>query len=318
MSRITPETVVVGIFAILVGLAGAYTARYYLDQEEVVVAPPPEKIDLPLASTELPAGKRLALGDIAIVPMTQQEMAERGLSTKGAMLNPDQIIGRILKQPLAPGEPFLATSLYPEGTGPSLSERLKPGLRAVTIEVEGSGLVNGFAGPGSVVDVLFRATSEATSSRGHAIPEATYTLVEGVEVLALGSITTPGTVGVENVSSVTLAVTPEQAAALKVVEGRGELSLALRATNETAERYPTQRVTIEQLLGLRQSPRPFVTEVYRGGSRQTITFAQQQVVEEEFGGIDSLLFSGPVSSEPSTPANQPTATDGATSDKAGS
>jgi len=305
----------VGIFAVLVGLAGAFTARHYLYQEPA--APPPaapEIINFPLASTDLPTGKRLALGDISLVPMTHQQSVDRGIRGDRAMINPDQIIGRILKQPLKPGEPFLTTNLYPEGTGPNLSDRLKPGLRAVTVDVSGSGILEGFANPGSVVDVLFRSTKSRTPSGHRSIPEATYTLVEGVEVLALGHATTPGVMSSGDVQSVTLAVTPEQAAALKVVEGRGELSLALRSSRETAGRYQPQKVTLENLLGLRPDPRPFITEVYRGGSRQTLTFAREQVVQEDFGGIDSLLLSGPVSTETSTqsaeveapePATQP-------------
>ena len=294
MSRISPETLTVGLLAVILSTAGAFTVRHYLAEDVPQPPAPPSLINVPLASNQLPAGKRLALGDIAIVPMTEAEIQDRELPMDRTMLNPEQIIGRVLKESITPGEPFVMTNLYPVGTGPNLAERLKPGLRAVTVDVAGSAAVDGMASPGSVVDVLFRSTSRGSIRGSAAIPEATMTLVEGVEVLALDNITTPGVVPSGAIKTITLAVSPEEATVLKAVEGRGALSLSLRAPGETMAQYRPERVTLEKLLGVRPAPAPFMVEVYRGGARQTLVFERDQVAEESFGGLSNLL-SGPVS-----------------------
>jgi pilus assembly protein CpaB len=190
--------------------------------------------------------------------------------------------------------------LYPEGYGPNLADNVKPGFRAVTVPIAGSGAVNGFAAPGSIVDVIFRAAARR-GQRNLNIPEVTLTLLEGVEVLALGTTSTPGIRAPGSPSNVTLAVTPEQASALKVVEGRGELSLMLRSPGEVGAARPAQ-VTLEELLGLQPEPPPFTSEIYRGASRQTVTFQREQVAMESFGGIDrsNPVPKAPVPDQPET------------------
>ena len=84
------------------------------------------------------------------------------------------------------------------------------------------------------------------------------TLVEGVEVLALDSISTLGVVPTGEIKSVTLAVSPEDATVLKTVEGRGALSLSLRAPGEAVAEYRPERVTLEKLLGVRPPPVPYI------------------------------------------------------------
>jgi hypothetical protein len=65
------------------------------------------------------------------------------------------------------------------------------------------------------------------------------TLLERVEVLAIDTYTQPGQkVELEQDGTVTLAVTPHQAKMLKVVEGRGELSLTLRNPEDQFEFVP--------------------------------------------------------------------------------
>jgi Flp pilus assembly protein CpaB len=89
--------------------------------------------------------------------------------------------------------------------------------------------VNGFAVAGTFVDVLFRLHGLVGRPE---YPETTFTLLENVEVLAVGQSTDPipqaRSTTMAGRTHVTLGVTPDQANKLKVVEGRGELSLLLR------------------------------------------------------------------------------------------
>ena len=241
MSRLNPGTVLAGIFALLFAFTAAYVVRSFLVREPQAAPAAKAVVDtsmqVPSASSALLAGRTITLGDIA---MRQMEIAvvrkkiEANELPADFMTNPEQIVGRILREPIKVGDSFSAALFYPEGTGPTVADKLKPGLRAVTISVTDTGLVSGFASPTTLVDVLFR--SEELDN----FPETTFTLIEGIEVLAVGRSSYPNSQ--DDASSVqdrgpnlvhaTLAVTPEQASTLLVLEGRGEMSLSLRSPDE--------------------------------------------------------------------------------------
>lgn len=288
MSRISPGTMTLGIFAVLFALAGAYAFREYMEQE----APPPPRAEeptlFPLAAADLKAGKTITLGDIALVPLRRDDFQKRNIPATTAMADARQIVGRVLKADIKQGEPFLTTNLYPEGEGPPLM--VKPGFRAMTIPITNVEAVAGFAVPGTYVDVLFRTRPRSAGPGAMPIPEATVPLIEGAEVLALGTTQTPGATAQRNANTVTLAVTPEQAKILQVVVGRGDLSLALRSPGESllAGQYRKQALTLEDLLGIEPPPPPFITEIYRRTNRQVMGFVRDQVVSDSQAGLPAV------------------------------
>jgi Flp pilus assembly protein CpaB len=225
----------VAIFAILVGLGGAFVVRQHLHQPGVPPLPElqPSNVVVPVALTDLEPGRELTLNDVAMRSFTPEQFAKTEFAKLAYMRQSTQIVGRTLKTSLKQGQAFMPEDLYPEGMGPDLAERLQAGYRAVTVPIENIGAVLGFARAGSFVDVLFRV--DAVEER----PEVTMTLLERVEVLAIDSYTNPGQqVQLEQDGSVTLAVTPHQAKMLKVVEGRGALTLTLRNPEDQFEFVP--------------------------------------------------------------------------------
>jgi pilus assembly protein CpaB len=299
MARINTGTMTVGIFAVLFGLIGAYALRAALTQDTPPPKEGPKTVDVPLANNELPAGRKITLGDMSLTPMTSEQMIARKYPLDTLMINTSQIIGRILKHPVKQGEAFLTTNLYPEGTGPDLSEKLKPGMRAFTIPIDDMAAVGAAAAVGSIVDVVFRTTPRVADkiNRKPEIPQATVTLVEGAEVIAVGRNAAlqrdNSVVDVRQMNrqqdsnalkSVTLAVSPEQANMLRTAMGRGELYLTLRNPNETGH-SAISMMTLETLLGLRPLPPPTTIDIYRGTGRQSLTFDDLNVIDEKFGGI---------------------------------
>lgn len=118
--RITPGTVVIGIFAVLAGLVGTFAVKQYLQPPETVATPPPRPpsmVGLPYASTDLGVGKTIRFGDIKILNMTAEE-ARTKFPQGQAMANAQQIIGRVVREPIKKDDPFFVDRLYPEGTGP--------------------------------------------------------------------------------------------------------------------------------------------------------------------------------------------------------
>lgn len=129
----------------------------------------------------------------------------------------------------------------------------------------------------------YRTAGRKKSTTGGSIDNTPYatdtvTLMQGVKVLALENNTVQDNVaevtGVDIVR-VTLAVSPDQAETLRVVEGHGKLSLALR--NPTDDKFvkPGRRKTLGDILGTRVEPQRRVAEtmeVYRGGGAKQLKF----------------------------------------------
>ena len=275
----------IGFFAILAGLAGVYVVKRALSTTAPV--PPPvvkeQARTVPLAGIDLPAGRTIRSGDIINVSFSKDQYAKRKWPPV-MLIEAKQIIGRMVMQPMHKGQPFQPDSFYPEGTGPDIAARLSGGLRAVTVSVPTDGLPSKVE-PASMVDVIFRASA----SKESVIPEVTHVLIQDVQVLAIGENSTPGIQGgidpKAELHPVTLAVSAPQAVQLKVAEGHGEISLALRNPEDRFDTNSMTGLTLRGMLNLPPVPQPFVAEVYRGGRRQTLTFGPKKTILEDYGGL---------------------------------
>jgi pilus assembly protein CpaB len=241
----------VAVFALLAGLAGAYVVRHHLDPQTSLpnrpasAATPDPIVFVPVALTDLEKDRELSVNDIAIMRFTREELAKSEYANQTYLPNSQQIQGRRLRIDVKKGELFAPDSFYPFGDTPGILERLQAGYRGVTVPVQNIGAVYGFARPGSFVDVLFRSKPEGRRS------EVTLTLFERVEVLALDRDAMKRGGGLlAQVGSVTLAVTPQQAKILKVVEGRGELSLTLRHPDDDFQFAPFDPALERTISGL--------------------------------------------------------------------
>lgn len=303
--RPSSGTLLLGIFAIMFGLLGAYAVRKELHKPVAKAEAKTEKVQsitVPVASQNLEAGRKLTLGDIALMKLTPAEMKAQKI-TGSFMSSPKQIIGRVVKTSIKEGATFDSPNFYPEGTGPSLTDRLKPGYRAVTISVNQDAGVAGFAIPGSLVDVLFRAdaVTSANSDPQDQVPEMTVTLIDGAEVLALNKDTTQAlkidaatpTASGEKMS-VTLAVTQRQAVALQVTAGRGSMSLSLRGK---ADRIASTGLTAESRVAgggvqkVLNAGINVVSDLHRaadGRTDQRLEDGNENVDEREYAADESL------------------------------
>ena len=254
MTRVSSGTLTVVLFAIIAGLAGAFIVRQRLETPPPApptVAPSPDDIIVPVAAVDLQPGQMLTINDIAMVRMSPETFAKSKYVSQPYMRNSKQIEDRVLKAAVKRGEAFLTTVFYPDGAGPGLAEMLEEGYRAVSIPIEHISAVQGFARPGTFVDVLFRSKAEEER------PEVTITLLERVKILAVNKNTlSEHNVDLDQGGAVTLAVTPLQAKALKVVENRGELSLTLRNPNDELDFMPVDLNRGEKMRGLAGDGQP--------------------------------------------------------------
>jgi len=276
--RVSPGTLLLGVVAVMFGLLGAYIVQKNMEQTpQVAAAPPvedePESFVVPRASVDLEAGRVISRGDILIFRMTNKQIAEAGLPSSFMMRTSD-IIGRTLRVDVPRGSTFDSRMLFPEGTGPNIVESLEPGMRAVTIKVNADEAVEGFATPGTFVDVLFRSEEDSDEE----LPELTVNLIEGAKVLAVNSTTTEmreirGQQQMRRETSVTLSVTPDQAVALRVVDGRGSMALALRNPGDIEGDGQIAGMTLDSLLNREQAKQRI--EVYRGHAISQVEFRER-------------------------------------------
>lgn len=282
---ISTGTLRVGILAILAGLVGAFVIQQVLQDEPVAEKPVPQPRVIPQAAADLPAGRVLTMGDIVLVPMTPEQIRERDVPMNTVMADPSQIIGRRLREDLTQGSFFSTTSMYLEFGAPDLSKLLKPGYRAFSLSFPTSAARSFHEG--MLVDVMFRTTPRKGTEDTLPIPEMTVTLLQSVEVVHI-EYPPPKAPGEDNsrsfldlrtrqgrpdstpASTVTLAVTPEQAKIMRTAMGRGEITLSPYSAQDRFATADTQPLTLEDILGIEPPPPepvvvPFFTEIYRRG-----------------------------------------------------
>lgn len=290
---VTKETLTIGILAVMAGLATAYGIRAYFEsQKEEVVAeeekPEPKKIKYLLAGTDLPADRVVRNLDVMPIPMTRKEFRKRFPECKdeAVIKSPKGIVNRRLKKPVKEGQPFLTTDFYLQGTGPSITDKLKPGFRAIPLRVPISREAN--VRTGMLVDVMFRANPRSKSVGQPPIPEKTVTLLRNIEVIDTEreSSTGPAEAQKEKAKKTmlfTLAVPERQAAIFGVIEGRGEVWLVPTPEDEATAGSGDSDLTADtlaELLGIRwEKPAPpFKTVIYRRGNRDVNRFVDGELV----------------------------------------
>lgn len=138
------------------------------------------------------------------------------------------LVGFISLMQLEPGEVILRSRVVEEGKG-SLPYRIPKGARAITIRMDELNGVAGHPDTGDLIDVLLVLPAK-TPERPQA---SSRILLEGVLVLGKGVVDNgpevPGAPeGAPKLSSITLALQPEQATELALAEQMGHLKMMLR------------------------------------------------------------------------------------------
>jgi pilus assembly protein CpaB len=148
----------------------------------------------------------------------------KGVLPAGTLSKVEDAVERAVFVPLVKDEPILDARLAPKGAKRGMAALVPTGMRAFTIHTPSvaSG-VGGFVLPGNKVDVLL--TTEG--KRGG----ITSTLVQNLEILAVDQRTdapADNRVDPSQLRSVTLLVTPDEAAKLALAQHKGALHLSLR------------------------------------------------------------------------------------------
>lgn len=311
MKRISPATVTFGVMAVVLGLVAAYIVKQAMHKPEVAKAPsPPPRtparqpvdrgVQVVFARNNIPKHGKLTAGDLMVAYVPRDSKAAVGTFANQAIAE-----GRIAKQAIKAGQAIREEYLLGIGEAlPDLADRLPPGMRAVTISVEGAEVGGKRLGEGDYVDLSL--TVEGTHPDLGEV--ATRTLMRNVLVVdaAAGR---PVTRGVNNrvsrdVRTITVAVKPADANKLLVAQRTGVLSVNLVAATDV-QSPPVEEndtVTRRQLLGLKEvvqppAPKKHLIEKWSGGTLRVVEMSEGRVKESREVGVGTNPISAPARSD---------------------
>jgi len=234
--------------AVICGLLGVLMITRYLSQ---VSAFTKDLGNVVIAKQEIPLGAKITADQVALAPIPNGSVPE------GAFRKIDQVVGRVVIQPIGVRETITGMKLAPEGTSGGLSAVIPEGYRAITVKVDDVVGISGFVMPGSFVDVVAVITpigKDGVQSEG----PISKIVLQRIKVLASGpKIDSPENQREPtNVKAVTLMVTPEEAEKLVLAANEGKLQLVMRnySDDEDADTKGSNKNTL--LRGDNVNPQP--------------------------------------------------------------
>jgi len=206
-------------FALVIGLVtGSLVYRAITQKIEVEASvQPTDKIAVAAANMNM--GETVTSQHVRLVSWPKESMP---VGTLGSIAEAE---GRVALTSIVVGEPLLDAKLAPKlaGLGGILPMLVPENLRGVTIKVDDAVRESGFVSPNSRVDVVVSIADKSSSGERTA-----KVILQNVPVLAAGqSVEMRGNKPVP-VTTVTLALSPEQVERLALAQTEGRLMLATR------------------------------------------------------------------------------------------
>lgn len=224
---------IVLIASILVGLLAFWLTGDHLQRERARLYAGAAKVEILAAARDLPAGTVLKVEDLGKKSVYKTAVGENVF--RPADVN--TVLDKKVLFSLKSGEPLWWSHVQlPDRARGGLAPTVRPGLRALSLNVGGAAAVSGLVQPNDRVDIIGTFTFPSRKQAGQ-VEAVTLTLLQDVSVLATGqrlgkSDLMSGDAWAQNAggySTVTLEVSPREAEVLTFAQHvKGQLTLALR------------------------------------------------------------------------------------------
>jgi pilus assembly protein CpaB len=154
----------------------------------------------------------------------------------------EQVQGYYARTLLLPGQPTHLDSITKVKPTSAISTKIPPGFRAVTIRTDATSSVEGWARPGSRVDVNW--ISKINGRQG------VTTIVHNAEILSANrqAVVNPNNPNAPVPTTVTLLVSAKDAKSIKLAQPTGSLELVLRGDSDTGKVEEGGSITVDDLL----------------------------------------------------------------------
>jgi pilus assembly protein CpaB len=208
---------IVLIIAAIAGLLASTLVYRTVAQMRAAATRGPETEDVVVAAANLDVAETVTGRDVKLVPWPRLAIPE------GAIRRIADVEGRALRRSVVAGEPLIEAKLAPQNAGRSgvLGMIVPEGQRAMTIRLDDAVRESGLVVPNSRVDVIV-STPRPDGERVGKI------ILQDVLVLAAGQTVEMRDNKPVSVTTVTLALTPEQAERLALAQTDSKLILVTR------------------------------------------------------------------------------------------
>lgn len=227
-------------FALVMGLVTGYLVYRSLTTNTMVEASALPTEGVIVAAANIEVGEALTSRHVKLLPWPKDSVPAGSL---GSLAEAE---GRVTRRSLVVGEPLLEAKLVPKGDGLGgiLPMIVPDKLRGVTIKVDAAVRESGFVLPNSRVDIVV-----SIADRGNSGKRTAKVILQNVLVLAAGQTVELKSNKPVPVTTVTLALTPEQVEHLALAKTEGQLMIATRSLSDRRI-VRTRGVNVKRLLNL--------------------------------------------------------------------
>lgn len=270
---------IVLLFSVLLAVLAVVLMQMYKTNLAKELGVSGKKVAIVVASEKIPAFTEIESSQLQVREYPEN-FAPPGYHAKALMRD---LIGQTTVFDILPGAPILTKDMALTQRSAQLSTKILKDMRALALPVDKVNSFGGLLRPSDHVDIL--GTFQKPSSGD----VETVTLLQNVTVLAVGGqlgsgrgASDSGKKGRRNrVSTVTVAVTPEEAELLVFAQDRGSLGLTMRGKDDVNDEpslagksfadifEPTVRKKIQQKRNTRVKKKPgIIIQTGRGGKRR--------------------------------------------------
>ena len=272
-------------FASIVGLIVSFLVYRVVAEVRAAARHQPNE-EIVVAAVNMDLAETITSQHVKVLPWPRQAIPA------GAIRSLADAEGRVARSSIVAGEPLLDGKLAPQlsGKGGIMPMLVPEGQRAVTIKVDDAVREAGFVLPNSRVDVFVSMAKAA-----HSQDRIAKLILQDVVVLAAGQAVEMRDNRPVSVTTVTLALTPEQAERLALAQNEGKLTLGMRNLRDK-QVIQTAGATRDTLLGSTPVPTSAATKKAPAPAARPVVAAPLPAPKLETHAV-AVIRSGKVSEQ---------------------
>ncbi|HHL43005.1 MAG TPA: Flp pilus assembly protein CpaB [Hellea balneolensis] len=235
-----------------------------------------EYVDILVAAEDIPRGTRLNQESFRWEKWPAEALNDNLIDNQNHPTAMDEMAGAVAKTQIFEGEPIMDRKVVHPGDRSQMSAMLKPGMRAISVEINANSAAGGFILPGDRVDVVLTSQVRNQVQGGFNGAQNNFianTIFENVNVLAVDQIYGQAPDGTANIIGATavLELSPNDAEQIIEAQSRGEIALVLRGLENRAARFVPSAATTTR----KKSSAVSSMTIYRNGQPQQVAIQGQ-------------------------------------------